>query len=106
MSLDKQIKGIEIIEVPQRFYFKISAAAEYTGLSKNTLRKYTDLGLIRAKILPGGDRIYCKEWLDDFVENLPDAVGGNSLNFRDTFRPSAYNPSKSDLSSNPRKEVG
>ncbi len=74
----KQIKRVEIIEVPEQFYFKISAAAEYTGLSKNTLRKYTDLGLIRAKILPSGDRIYCKEWLDDFVENLPDAVGGNN----------------------------
>ncbi len=78
MSLDKQIKGIEIIEVPQRFYFKISAAADYTGLAKNTLRKYTDLGRIRAKILPGGHRLYCKEWLDDFVENLADAVGGNN----------------------------
>ncbi len=104
MRLDKHIKRIEIIEVPERFYFKISAAADYTGLSKNTLRKYTALGHIRAKILPGGDRIYCKEWLDDFIDALPDAVGG--LNFRDTFRPSAYNPSKSDLSSNPRKEVG
>ncbi|MDA2934028.1 MerR family DNA-binding transcriptional regulator [Acidobacteria bacterium AH-259-D05] len=80
MSLDKQIKGIEIIEVPQRFYFKISAAAQYTGLSKNTLRKYTDLGLIRAKILPGGDRIYCKEWLEEFIENLPDAVNKEDCN--------------------------
>ncbi|MDA2929100.1 MerR family DNA-binding transcriptional regulator [Acidobacteria bacterium AH-259-O06] len=74
MRLDKQIKRIEIIEVPQRFYFKISTAADYTGLSKNTLRKYTALGLIRAKILPSGDRIYCKEWLDEFIEKLPDAV--------------------------------
>ncbi len=106
MRLDKQIKRIEIIEVPEQFYFKVSAAAKYIGLSANTLRKYTALGLIRAKILPGGDRIYCKEWLDDFIDALPDAVGGNSLNFTDTFRPSAYNPSKSDLSSNPRKEVG
>ncbi len=87
---------------PGQFYFKVSAAAKYIGLSANTLRKYTDLGLIRARILPGGDRIYCKEWLDDFIDALPDAV----VNFRDTFRPSAYNPSKSDLSSNPRKEVG
>ncbi len=99
MRLDKHIKRIEIVEVPERFYFKISAAADYTGLSKNTLRKYTSLGHIRAKILPGGDRIYCKEWLDDFIGDLPDAV----VNFTDTFRPSAYNPSKSDLSSNPRK---
>ena len=78
MRLDKPIKRVEVIEVPERFYFKISAAADYTGLSKNTLRKYTALGLIQAKILPGGDRIYCKEWLDNFMGALPDAVGGNS----------------------------
>ena len=102
MRLDKQIKRIEVIEVPEQFYFKVSAAAKYIGLSANTLRKYTDLGHIRAKILPGGDRIYCREWLDGFIGDLPDAV----VNFTGTFRPSAYNPSKSDLSSNPRQEVG
>jgi len=98
MTLNRQIKRIEIIEVPERFYFKISAAVKYTGISANTLRKYTDLGLIRAKRLPGGDRIYCKEWLDEFMENLPDAV--------ETFSIKAYNHPQSDLSSNPRKEVG
>lgn len=74
MNFAKQLKRIEIIEVPQRFYFKISAAAEYSGLSKNTLRKYTDLGHIPAKRLPGGARLYCKEDLDAFVASLPDAV--------------------------------
>ena len=74
MMTERNTKRIEIIEVPERFYFKISAAAKYSGLSKNTLRKYTDLGLIRAKILPSGDRIFCKEWLDEFIEKLPDAV--------------------------------
>ena len=74
MTLDKRIRRIEIVEVPERFYFKVSAAAKYSGLSKNTIRKYTDLGLIRAKILPSGDRIYCKAWLDEFIEKLPDAV--------------------------------
>ena len=94
----KELKRIEIIEIPERFYFKVSAAARYMGLSTNTLRKYPDLGLIRAKRLPGGDRIYCKEWLDEFMENLPDAV--------ETFLINAYNHPQSDLSSNPRKEVG
>ncbi len=74
MRLEKQIKRVEIIEVPEQFYFKVSAAAKYTGLSPNTLRKYTDLGLIRAKILPGGHRLYRKDWLDEFVERLPDAL--------------------------------
>jgi len=74
MRQAKQIKTIAIIEIPARFYFKVSAAAEYIGLSKNTLRKYTDLGLIDAKRLPSGARLYCKEWLDEFYEKLPDAL--------------------------------
>jgi len=90
MRLDKQIKRIEVIEVPEQFYFKVSAAAKYIGLSANTLRKYTDQGLIKAKRLPSGDRTYRKDRLDEFMENLPD---------------SAYNHPQSDLSSNPRKEV-
>ncbi len=97
--MDKQIKRIEVIEVPEQFYFKVSAAAKYIGLSANTLRKYTDLGLIRAKRLPiSGDRSYRKDWLDEFIESLPNAVV--------RFRVSAYNHPQSDLSSNPRKEVG
>jgi len=99
MSYQKQIKTIEIIEVPEQFYFKVSAAAKYIGLSPNTLRKYTDLGLIKVKRLPiSGDRSYRKDWLDEFMENLPDAV--------ETFSIKAYNHPQSDLSSNPRKEVG
>ncbi len=98
MRLEKQIKRIEIIEVPEQCYFKVSAAAKYIGLSANTLRKYTDIGLIRAKRLPGGDRTYRKDWLDEFMEHLPDAV--------DRFTVSASNHPQSDLSSNPGKEVG
>ncbi len=94
----EQTKSIEVIEVPEQFYFKVSAAAQYTGLSPNTLRKYTDLGLIKAKRLPNRDRTYRKDWLDEFMENLPDAV--------ETFSIKAYNHPQSDLSSNPRKEIG
>ncbi len=97
MSYQKQIKRIEVIEVPEQFYFKVSAAAKYIGLSAKTLRKYSDLGLIKAKRLPSGDRTYRKDWLDEFMENLPDAI--------DSFTGSAYNHPQSDLSSNPRKEV-
>ncbi len=98
MSYQEQIKRIEIIEVPEQFYFKVSAAAKYIGLSANTLRKYTDLGLIKAKRLPiSGDRTYRKDCLDEFMESLPNAV--------DRFTVSAYNHPQSDLSSNPRKEV-
>ncbi len=98
MRPDEQIKRIEIIEVPEQFYFKVSAAAKYIGLSANTLRKYTDLGLIKAKRLPiSGDRTYRKDWLDEFMENLPDDI--------DNFTGSTYNHPQSDLSSDPWKEV-
>jgi excisionase family DNA binding protein len=53
---------------------KVSSAAEYLGLSPNTVRKYTDLGHIEAKRLPRGDRIYSRAGLDDFVAQLPDAT--------------------------------
>ncbi len=72
--MSRELKTIAIIEIPERFYFKVSDAARYIGLSPNTLRKYTDLGLIKARRLPSGDRLYCKEWLDEFVEKLPNAL--------------------------------
>ena len=62
------------IEMPGRFYFKVSQAAQYLGISANTLRKYADLGLVKAKRLPSGDRIYSRLWLDGFVSDLPDGV--------------------------------
>jgi len=71
-----RLTRIEVVEVPDRFYMKVSAAARYLGLCPNTLRKYTDLGLIRARMLPSGDRLYAKEWLDAFVQELPDARSG------------------------------
>ena len=98
MRPERKIKSVEIIEVDEQFYFKVSDAAKYMGLSANTLRKYTDLGLIKAKRLPfSGDRRYRKDCLDEFMENLPDAVDRSTV--------SAYNHPQSDLSSNPRKEV-
>ncbi len=67
---------------PDPFYFKVSKAAQYLGLSANTLRKYTDLGLVKAKRLPSGDRIYSRDWLDDFVSELPDVVENNESVWR------------------------
>ena len=63
-----------MIRKPFRLYLKVVAASDYLEIARNTLRKYTDLGYLRAKILPSGDRLYSKEWLDEFVEQLPDAV--------------------------------
>ncbi len=82
-------------------YVKVSGAARYLGLAGNTVRRYTDSGLIRAKRLPGGDRIYKREWLDEFVESLEDAVEPPKP--LAPSGPRAYNPSPSDPSSNPRE---
>ncbi len=73
-TMKREIKRIEVIEIPEQFYFKVSAGAKYLGICPNTLRKFTDIGDVNAKILPSGDRLYCKEWLDEFVQKLPDAV--------------------------------
>jgi hypothetical protein len=62
------------IGTPVAEYLKVGFASRYLGISANSLRKYTDLGLIKAKRLPGGDRLYKRAWLDQFVEELPDAV--------------------------------
>ena len=88
MSLN-QLKRVEILQVPEQFYFKVSAAATYLGVSANTLRKYTDLGLIKARRLPSGDRTYSKDSLDNFWNSLPAAL--------DTVRENSYTPLKSDL---------
>ncbi len=80
-------------------YMKISAAARYLGLSPNTVRRYTDLALIQAKRLPGGDRLYAREWLDAFVEQLPSAV--HPPLEEEILKP--YNSRQFDLSSNPEK---
>ena len=85
--------------IGDRQYMKISAASRYLGLSPNTVRRYTDLALIQAKRLPGGDRIYCRKWLDEFVEQLPSAVNPPLAE----RMASPYNSRQSDLSSNPRK---
>jgi hypothetical protein len=65
---------IEKSQVTDGVFFKVSTAARYLGISPNTLRSYTDKGLIKAKRLPNGDRIYRRGWLDEFIERLPDAV--------------------------------
>jgi excisionase family DNA binding protein len=73
MNVDKTA----FVKAPDRVHYKVSEAARYLGISANTLRKYTDLGYIQAKRLPGGDRLYRRKWLDRFVQNLPDATEAN-----------------------------
>ena len=63
-----------VMFVVEENHLKVSKAALYLGISANTLRKYTDEGRVRAKRLPGGDRLYDKAELDAFAASFPAAV--------------------------------
>ena len=78
MKSTGSFREVRIIEIPERFHFKVSAAARYPGISPNSLRKYTDLGMIKAKRLLNGDRLYCNEDLDLFFDSLEDAIDQKS----------------------------
>ncbi len=90
--------------MPDRFYFKVSQAAQYLGISANTLRKYTDLGLVKAKRLPNSDRIYSREWLDDFVSQLPDAPEATDKVWRTCDTPAILTTGNSTCPRIPGKE--
>jgi DNA-binding transcriptional MerR regulator len=63
---------VRIIEVPTQAAFRVSDAARYIGISPNTLRKRSDLGLIPARRDENGERIYLLRDLDAYLESLPD----------------------------------
>ncbi len=58
---------------------KVSQAARYLGISPNTLRKRTDLGLIPARRDVNGDRLYLVKELDAYLASLPRIVGGSIM---------------------------
>lgn len=50
-------------------YMKIGKAAEYVGVSTQTLRNYHDKGiLVPEMVLDSGHRLYSVEQLDEFVK--------------------------------------
>lgn len=65
------MKAIEIIAVPEQAAFHVSDAAKYLGISPNTLRKRSDLGLIPAKRDENGSRVYLLTDLDAHLNSLP-----------------------------------
>jgi hypothetical protein len=66
------VVSVQIIEVPEQAAFRITAAARYLGISKNTLRKRSDLGLIRARRDENGERVFLLRDLNAYLESLPD----------------------------------
>ena len=63
-------KPVALIQIPNQRLFGMKAAAQYLGVCEDTLRKYSDLGLIEAKRLEKR-RVFALEELDRFVESLP-----------------------------------
>jgi hypothetical protein len=63
---------VHIFEVPGQAAFRVGEAAKYLGISPNTLRKRSDLGLIRACRDVNGERIFLLRDLDTYLESLPE----------------------------------
>ncbi len=60
-----------LIQVPNQRLFSTKAAAQYLGVHPDTMRKYADLGRIRARKLERR-RVFTLEDLDAFIDALPE----------------------------------
>ena len=63
-------QAISLRQVPNQRLFSTRAAAQYLGVSQDTLRKYADLGDVQARQLVKR-RVFRLEDLDAFIDNLP-----------------------------------
>ncbi len=63
-------KPFALIQVPNQRLFSTKAAARYLGVCEDSLRKYADLGWIKAQRLEKR-RVFTLEDLDCFIESLP-----------------------------------
>jgi len=64
-------KTVALIQVPNQRLFSTKATAQYLGVHPDTVRKYADLGWIRARKLERR-RVFALEDLDTFIDALPD----------------------------------
>ncbi len=64
-------KTVALIQVPNQRLFSTKAAAQYLGVHPDTVRKYADLGRIRARKLERR-RVFALEDLDAFINALPE----------------------------------
>jgi excisionase family DNA binding protein len=67
----------------------IGEASQILGVSEATLRQWTDDGLIKAYVTPGGHRRYAREQLDEFMHSHQKMLGTKDLVARleDTAEP-------------------
>ncbi len=64
-------KTVALIQVPNQRLFSTKAVAQYLGVHSDTVRKYADLGWIRARKLDRR-RVFTLEDLDAFIDALPE----------------------------------
>ena len=62
-------KPVALMQIPNQRLFGMKAAARYLGVCQDTLRKYADLGQIKARRLDNR-RVFTLEDLDGFIESL------------------------------------
>jgi excisionase family DNA binding protein len=64
------IEALELLKIPIQRLFGTKSAANYLGIHEQTLRKYVDLGMIKARRLEKR-RVFTLEDLNCFIEDLP-----------------------------------
>ncbi len=65
------MKAIQLVTIPEQAVFYVRDASRYLGISPNTLRKRSDLGLVPCRQDENGKRIFLLEDLDDYRKSLP-----------------------------------
>jgi len=65
--------------MPDRLLLSISEASQLLGVSEGSLRQWTDEGMIKAFITPGGHRRYNEADLNRFMETHPRMLGLKDL---------------------------
>ena len=64
-------RPVALISIPNQRLFTVGAAAQYLGISDDTLRKYADLGQIPVYRFINGHRAFKLEDLDQLIDALP-----------------------------------
>jgi len=73
-------KPIALIQVPNQRLFGLKAAARYLGMHEQTIRKLSDLGILRC-LRMGKRRVFRLEDLDSFIDSLPEWYDGHGEEF-------------------------
>jgi len=67
----REMKAVQIVTIPGQAVFYVGDACRYLGISPNTLRKRSDMGLIPCRQDEAGRRVFLLEDLDAYRKSLP-----------------------------------